>query len=412
MFWQDKRVLITGINGFLGRNLADGLVRQGAHIFGFGRNYPLESQNQSKTPIQFIKGNIDDGDSISTGISSCEPDIIFHLAAQSSVANSFEEPSKTCLTNCLGTSNILEAVYSLKGDPVILFAGSSDEYGLVFGTKDQYQAYIRDHGEPDYPPAKVPEIPISENNPLRPLSPYAVSKVYGDLLMRNYHKSYGLKTVVCRSFNVEGAGRGDHYVTSVIAKQVAALKNNNLKKVVIGNINPARDFSHVHDIINGYQLLAERGHAGNVYNLGSMKGVSIATYLLTCLEIAGHQIDKISTYTGDMVLSEPLSEESSSIFGPRLSMSSLDKKIIEGDISFSQSDGGIIAYSGSNQIQVQFDADRFRPVDIPILIADARKITTIGYQPVCSLRTIIQDQLTFYQQTSSPDPSSTIDMSQ
>ncbi|MFH0967809.1 MAG: GDP-mannose 4,6-dehydratase [Methanobacteriota archaeon] len=398
MFWQDKRILITGINGFLGRNIEQSLTSQGAEIYGFGRNIRAKGhQTHTDKSTHFILGNIDDEESIFNGVSACEPEIIFHLAAQSSVANSFEEPAKTCLTNCLGTSNLLEAVSRFEGDPVIVFAGSSDEYGQVFSTPEQYKTYVHNFGELQEPPAKIPEIPISESNPLRPLSPYAVSKIYGDLLMRNYHQTSGVKTVVCRSFNVEGAGRGDQYVTSVIAKQVNERKSGRTNKITIGNINPVRDFSHVQDIVNGYQILAERGRAGNVYNLGSMRGVSVATYLLTSLEIAGYQIDKIKTFENDTELSEPLREESSSMFGTPISMSNLDKRIIQGDISFSPSDLGVVAYSGDEQIKIEFDANKFRPVDIPILIADTSKISKIGYRPTRLLRDIIKDQLRFYQ---------------
>ncbi len=412
MFWQDKRILITGINGFLGRNIEKNLTRQGAEIFGFGRNNPIRGdQIHTDNSTQFILGNIDVEESIFNGVSACEPDVIFHLAAQSSVAASFQEPAKTCLTNCLGTSNLLEAVCRSKSDPTVVFAGSSDEYGQVFSSTDQYNTYIHNFGEIEQPPAKIPEIPISESNPLRPLSPYAVSKVYGDLLMKNYHQTSGIKTVVCRSFNVEGAGRGDQYVTSVIAKQVTELQSGYTNKITIGNINPIRDFSHVHDIIDGYQILAEHGRAGNVYNLGSMRGVSIATYLLTCLEIAGYQIDRIETEGNDKVLSEPLREESSSIFGTPIHMTYLDKKIIQGDISFSLSDDGVVAFSGEKQIKIQFDSNRYRPVDIPILIADTSKISKIGYHPKYLLRDIILDQLTFYKTASSHSPSSTTETS-
>ena len=398
MFWKDKRVLITGINGFVGRNIEDSLTRQGARVSGFGRSKPArEDGGHDGKSSQFVSGTIDNKESISNAILTCEPDVIFHLAAQSSVADSFKNPANTCLTNCLGTSNLLEAVRRLHPDPVIVFAGSSDEYGLVFSTKEQYNKYPDDFGEIEPLPVKIPEIPISENNPLRPLSPYAVSKVYGDLLMRNYHQTYGIKTVVCRSFNVEGAGRGDQYVTSIIAKQVAGLKEGDTNTITIGNINPIRDFSHIQDIVNGYSILAERGRPGNVYNLGSMRGISIATYLLTCLEIAGYHIDKIAKERGKRALPEPLREERSSILGTPLKMSSLDKKIIEGEVSFSLSDGGFVAYSGENQIKIQFDAERFRPVDIPVLIADTRKISKIGYQPTHSLPDIIKEQLRFYQ---------------
>lgn len=412
MFWQDKRVLITGINGFLGRHIEESLIKQGGQIHGFGRKYPdNETRNNTPSSRRFITGNIDSESSIYQGISSCEPEVIFHLAAQSSVANSFQEPSKTCITNCLGTSNLLEAVCKSNLDPTIIFAGSSDEYGLVFSTEDQYTSYIQEFGEIDNPPHNIPEVPISEINPLRPLSPYAVSKVYGDLLMRNYHRIQGMKTVVCRSFNVEGAGRGDQYVTSVIAKQVAKLQQKLTNKISIGNINPIRDFSHVNDIINGYKILAEQGHPGTAYNLGSMRGFSVATYLLTCLVGAGYPIDKIVTNEGATLLNEPLKEDNTSIFGSPLPVSSLDKRIIHRELYFSRSDSGFIACSGDKKIQIEFDPNKFRPADIPILIADTRKISKIGFQPTHTLQDIVNDQLQFYQRWISNSLSSTSDMS-
>lgn len=398
MSWQEKKVLITGINGFLGSNISSSLADQGAQIYGFGRKKPLfKKKDHNNTFPQYFAGNIDNQDSIADAIESCEPDIIFHLAAQSSVANSFEDPAKTCLTNCLGTSNLLEAVTRLEVDPVIVFAGSSDEYGLVFSTIDQYNTHIEEYGEIDQPPVKIPEIPITEDNPFRPQSPYAISKIYGDLLMRNYQKTYGIKTVVCRSFNVEGAGRGDQYVTSVITQQVAELQKGNTNTISIGNINPVRDFSHVNDVVKGYQILAEKGSPGNAYNLGSMRGVSIASYLFTCLETAGYPIDAIITEKSKRVVSDPLSTETTQLFGIPLPVSKIDKGIIHGEISFSLADGGIIALSGNKKIKIKFNTEKFRPADIPILIADASKISKIGYHPSYSLLDIIRDQLRFYQ---------------
>ncbi len=400
MFWQDKRVLITGIKGFLGRNLEKSLSEKGTLVFGFGRkNHATEVQDQENNFHRFISGDIANETSISEGISTSEPDVIFHLAAQSSVAASFQHPSQTCQTNCLGTSNLLEAVCKSKIDPVIIFAGSSDEYGLVFSTPEQYESYKQENGEPDNLPSKIPEIPISETNPLRPLSPYAISKVYGDLMMRNYHRTQGMKTIVCRSFNVEGAGRGDQFVTSVISKQVSELDHKPNNNISIGNINPIRDFSHVDDIVNGYQLLAESGHRGNVYNLGSMRGVSIATYLLTCLEAIGNPIEKITIGKNENILHDPLNEETTSIFGSPLKMSRLDKSLIQKEVSFSPSDIGFVAFAGKDKYVIEFDPNKFRPADIPILIADTSKISKLGYKPIFSHKDIIEDQLKFYRCT-------------
>jgi GDPmannose 4,6-dehydratase len=401
VFWQDKRVLITGINGFIGSHLTANLSHLGAEIYGFGRKKSIvKGKNQFSPVRQYYAGTIDDNESIAHAITDCEPEIIFHLAAQSSVADSFRDPEKTCLANCLGTSNLLQAVHRPEIDPVIVFAGSSDEYGLVFSSASQYHEYVDEYGEADDPPVTIPEIPIPENNPLRPLSPYAVSKVYGDLLMRNFHKTYGMKSVVCRSFNVEGAGRGDQYVTSVIAQQVAEIQKGNSRMITIGNINPVRDFSHVCDVVRGYLTLAEKGRPGNAYNLGSMRGVSIASYLLTCLTKAGYPVDEIRTEKGDVIIPDPLAEVTTRFSGSSLAMTSLDLKIISGEVSFSLEDKGISVNSGDKKVNIHFDPGKFRPADIPVLIADTRKISKIGYKPKNSFQYIVREQLQSYQSVS------------
>jgi len=143
--------------------------------------------------------------------------------------------------NCIGTLNLLETVRIKDSDAVIVFAGSSEEYGLVISSEKQYER-IKASGRTVFPePEKIPELPIKETNPLRPMSPYAVSKVYGDHLFRNYYHSYGLKTIVSRAFNHEGAGRGKMFVTSNIALQVMKLKFGETDKIKIGNVNAFRD---------------------------------------------------------------------------------------------------------------------------------------------------------------------------
>ena len=172
---------------------------------------------------------------------------------------SFENSMETQMINCIGTANILEAVRIKGFDSKIIFAGSSEEYGLVISSPEQYERAKKEYGVIFPEPEKIPELPISENNPLRPMSPYAVSKVYGDYIMRNYYHSYGLNTVVSRAFNHEGAGRGLMFVTSVITSQIMKLKFGEVDRISIGNINAFRDWSHVNDIINGYITLAEMG---------------------------------------------------------------------------------------------------------------------------------------------------------
>ena len=173
------------------------------------------------------------------------------------------------MMNCIGTANLLDAVRIKDQNPKIVFAGSSEEYGLIISSPEQYQQAKKQYGTIFPEPSTIPETPIKETNPLRPMSPYAVSKVHGDYLMRNYYHSYGLNTVVSRAFNHEGAGRGLMFVTSVVTNQIMKLKFEEINKITIGNVNAFRDWSHVKDIVNGYMLLAENGNSGEVYNQGS-----------------------------------------------------------------------------------------------------------------------------------------------
>ena len=224
--WKDRRVLVTGAGGFAGPYLARYLLDQGAIVYGLVRRPMQDLPGQTVPGVRNISGmnqivgDLDDPGSLKRAIEMADPDVVFHLAAQSSVSKSFSDPLGTMQTNCIGTNNLLEAVRSGKCDPVVVFAGSSDEYGLVVSSPLQYEHLKKQYGI-IFPEPNIPEVPISETNPLRPMSPYAVSKVFGDHLTRNYFHSYGVKTVVSRTFNHEGAGRGVTFVTAVIAKQVA-----------------------------------------------------------------------------------------------------------------------------------------------------------------------------------------------
>ncbi|HNY35141.1 MAG TPA: GDP-mannose 4,6-dehydratase, partial [Methanothrix soehngenii] len=265
--------------------MARELVDRRANVFGL-----LRRRADGRTPhniqrlglekqVQLIEGDLESISSIGSAITASEPDVIFHLAAQSFVPRSFADPNETMLCNCWGTSNLLEAVRIKGVDPVVVFAGSSEEYGLVFSSEEQQRQALAKYGTIFPEPERMPEVPIAEKNPLRPMSPYAVSKVYGDHLIRNYWHSYGVRTVVSRAFNHEGAGRGNMFVTSVITNQVMKLKFGESDSITIGNVNAARDWSHISDIIRGYLILALKGSYGNVYNQGSMRTNTVMGYL-------------------------------------------------------------------------------------------------------------------------------------
>ena len=221
--------------------------------------------------------------------------------------------------NSFGTENLLEAIRLKDLDCKTVFACSSEIYGLQFVSQEQYRRALEKYGAIFPEPESIPELPIGEDNPLRPMSPYAVTKVYGDLLMRNYSQVYGLKTVVSRAFNHEGAGRGHHFVTSTIVRKCLLLKLGERDNISLGNVCTFRDWSHVDDIVNGYILLAEKGKVSDVYIQGSKRTTSVLSYLLLTLQNLGFQIGEIETLNGAKKVKNPISKsDCAEFFGTRL----------------------------------------------------------------------------------------------
>ena len=297
MSWNDKNVLITGADGFVGSYLAEELIKDGADVYGLIQRGTgdLYSKNLTdhgiENDLKLIEGDLTDITSLANALDESEPDYVFHLAAQSFVPASFQNPLGTQMINCIGTANLLDAIRVKEFNSKTVFAGSSEEYGLIITSEEQYERVKAQYGTIFPEPEEIPELPINENNPLRPMSPYATSKVYGDFLMRNYYSSFGMDTVVSRAFNHEGAGRGLMFVTSVITDQVAKLKSGQTKQIKIGNLNAFKDWSHVKDIIMGYMKLAMKGRSGDVYNQGAMRTNSVLSYILLSLEEAGYNIN-------------------------------------------------------------------------------------------------------------------------
>jgi GDP-D-mannose dehydratase len=402
MDWQGKRVFITGISGFAGPYLARSLIEKGAEVFGLTRRKTdgIPSRNVRDRDISgrvtLLEGNLEDFSAITHAVSTATPDVVFHLAAQSYVPRSFTHPLETAQANCMGTANVLEAVRSCHSDPVVIFAGSSEEYGLVISSEHQYRMACERYGVIHPGPEKIPELPISEKNPLRPMSPYAVSKVYGDHLMRNYFHTYGVKAVVSRSFNHEGPGRGLMFVTSVITRQVAAMKAGEINSIRIGNVNPFRDWSHVTDITGGYGLLAEKGTHGDVYNQGTGSTSSVLSYLLLSLEEAGFPVDSICTHDGAKSVDDPTGIDHSRQFGVSFDKTIVDRMILEDSVEYTVEDRGLFISSGERKIRVDFEPDRFRPAEVPILLADVKKIKNIGYCARLGIRDVIREQINYF----------------
>jgi GDPmannose 4,6-dehydratase len=402
MSLKNKNVLITGISGFVGSQMAKHLLGQGVNVFGLVRRRADGATPQNikhlgiEDEVRLPEGDVRDISSIATALDQAKPEIVFHFAAQSFIPRSFSCPGETMEVNCSGTSNLLEAIRNKGLDPTIVFAGTSEEYGLVVFSDSQYHR-LKSRWDTVFPePTHIPELPIVETNPLRPMSPYAVSKVYADYLMRNYHTSFGLKAIVSRGFNHEGAGRGKNFVTSSITHQVMQLKRGEINKIVVGNVNAFRDWSHISDILKGYCLLAERGKYGEVYNQGSQRTNSVLSYILLSLECAGYFIDRLETIDGNKIAERPNETDNSEAFGLRFEKTKIDKLMLDGKLEFQPSDIGVVAVTDKGKVTIEFDKERFRPADVPILLARTSKIQELGFKVQHSLRDIINDQLNYF----------------
>jgi GDPmannose 4,6-dehydratase len=402
MNWKNKNILITGVGGFAGSYLAEELLKQNANVYGLIRRRADGTKAKNlidhgiENIVKTIEGDITDITSLATALEISDPDYVFHLAAQSFVPRSFENSTETQMINCIGTGNLLDAARIRNTKTKIIFAGSSEEYGLVISSKEQYEHAKKEYGTIFPEPVEIPEVPIAETNPLRPMSPYAVSKVYGDHLMQNYYHSYGLDTVVSRAFNHEGAGRGLMFVTSVVTNQIMKLKYGEIDKITIGNLNAFRDWSHVKDIVNGYMTLADNGKSGEVYNQGSMRTNSVLSYILLGLKEAGWNISKIETFNGQKIIDNPTEMDDSPIFGVKFDKTIVDTKILEGKLEYALEDKGIKVHTDKGIVPIEFSPDRFRPAEVPILFADTAKIKRIGAKIEHNLNDIIKDQLNYF----------------
>ncbi|OGS20618.1 MAG: GDP-mannose 4,6-dehydratase [Elusimicrobia bacterium RIFOXYA2_FULL_40_6] len=254
------KALITGVTGFAGSHLAEYLISLGnVEVHGIERwRSKTENIKHIEKKINLIECDIRDMVSVEKAIKGIKPDKIFHLAAQSFVPTSWNAPQETLTTNIIGQLNIFEAVRNSNISPSIQIACSSEEYGMV----------LED------------EVPIKETNPLRPLSPYAVSKVGQDYLGYQYHQSYGIKAIRTRAFNHTGPRRGEVFVTSNFAKQVAEIEKNKKDPIIyVGNLEAKRDFTDVRDIVRAYWLATEKCTPGDVYNICSGKAYRIQEML-------------------------------------------------------------------------------------------------------------------------------------
>ncbi|MDI6734653.1 MAG: GDP-mannose 4,6-dehydratase [bacterium] len=268
-----ERCLITGITGFAGSYMAEFLLEQGnVEVYGIRRwRSRMENIEHIEDKITLIECDLRDLSSVTNCIEEVRPDKIFHLAAQSFVPTSWVAPNETLTTNILGALNIFEAIRkSSLLDTKIQIAGSSEEYGMVYAD----------------------EVPIKETNPLRPLSPYGVSKVAHDVLGYQYYMSYKLNIVRTRGFNHSGPRRGDVFVEANFAKQIAEIEKGLKEPVIyVGNLEAERDYTDVRDMVKAYWLSLEKADMGEVYNICSGKSYKIKEVLDILLSMSKIKVE-------------------------------------------------------------------------------------------------------------------------
>lgn len=255
------RILITGVTGFVGSHLAEYIINlnEGHTIYGLCRwRSPRENLANIYNKITLNEADLCDLSSLIRHLKVIKPDIIFHLAAQSYVLTSFNSPIQTLWTNVIGTTNLLEAVRILEIDPIIHICSSSEVYGQVTEA----------------------DVPIKETCPLRPSSPYAVSKVAEDMVGFQYWLSYGIKTIRTRMFTHTGPRRGDVFVMSSFAKQIAAAELGLKEPVILaGNLKSVRTFCDVRDAVKAYWIMVNKCRPGEVYNIGGNHTMTVGEAL-------------------------------------------------------------------------------------------------------------------------------------
>lgn len=322
-----KRALITGITGMVGSHLADYLL-ENTDFFVYGMTrwrspmdniaHLLERINK-KDRIELVYGDLNDGFSLQDVITKTQPDYIFHLAAQSYPKTSFDAPIDTLSTNILGTARLLEAVKHADISPVIHVCASSEVFGRV--------------------PAD--RVPINEECTFHPASPYAISKAGTDLIGRYYAEAYGMTAMTTRMFTHTGPRRGDVFVESTFAKQIAMIEAGIIPPVVhTGNLKSMRTWADVRDAVRAYYLLVTVNPIpGEYYNIGGKYSCTVEDMLKT-----------------------------------------------------------LLSYSTSKDIEVMPDPERFRPIDADLQIPDTSKFTAhTGWEPLIPFETTMLDLLNYWR---------------
>lgn len=231
------KALITGSRGFVGGYLRQELESHGYEVVG------LDMIADEET----VQADLLNADQVCKAVADIHPDMVFHLAGQANVAQSWKIPQKTFEVNVVGAVNLMEAVRSVAVDTPMVLVGSSDQYGQLGAAGER----------------------VHEGIEMHPQTPYAVSKRAQEEMAQVYVRAYGMHICMTRSFNHGGAGQKKGFLIPDFASGIAAVEQGRTDKLLVGNLTAKRDFTHVRDVVRAYRLIAERGVAGQVYNVGS-----------------------------------------------------------------------------------------------------------------------------------------------
>jgi GDP-4-dehydro-6-deoxy-D-mannose reductase len=261
-----KIALVTGAEGFIGSHMVRFLQAKGWNVVG---SYLAEdAASFPRLPnTQFTQCDLRNSQRVTKMVARIQPTHVFHLGAQSLPTVSWADPVKTFESNIMGSLYLLEAVRQMGRPPVVVSACSSAEYGYV----------------------PTSAIPVGEEQPLRPLHPYGISKVCLDLLAREYFLDYKIQAVNVRLFNTTGPGKRNDAPSDFVRQLVAIKKGLKPPVIEVGNLEPRRAFLDVHDAVRGFYLAATRGKRGEAYNLCAARTYQIREVLRAAIGLSGEK---------------------------------------------------------------------------------------------------------------------------
>ncbi|GAC1629237.1 MAG: GDP-mannose 4,6-dehydratase [Vulcanimicrobiaceae bacterium] len=253
------RALVTGANGFVGRYLCDFLRARGSDVVTAAHRDPVGRPD--------FDLDLGDAASVATVVREARADVVYHLAAQAFVPQATADPLGTYDTNVLGTARLVDAVRALPRErrPRVILASAGEVYG------ERVES----------------ELPLREALAPTPATPYAASKVAAEAIVLASARTYGFDAIVTRAFNHIGPGQSDRFVVASFAKRLAAIAGGANPLFPVGNLTPARDFLDVRDVVRAYVALAERGVAGQTYNVCSGVPTQIQEILRQLVMTAG-----------------------------------------------------------------------------------------------------------------------------